>query len=260
MVTSRRVSCLRIGVLLIAAFLFPGGSWAVTATGTQISAQALVDCQDTVGIPMPTTTSNIVTVNVDYPAELTTGSAKKLADGQFVQLAGTVVIAGTPEMGDVFYVEASDRSTGIRVQTSAVVHEGDSVIVYGTLATVNGERQITATDVTPVSSGNPLPGALFLTHARLMVAPDTTGLLTRISGTITAAPAGAGYFYVDDGSALSDGSAYTGVRVYGTAPPNPVGKYVLVTGIPGTDLDNGGPIRLIRTRRSADISVIPGAP
>jgi hypothetical protein len=235
-------------------------AWAVTPSGTEIAAQAIANYTTTDGVPVETEFSNVATWTVQYPVGVSIGGAKKLTDGQFVELMNTVVIAGTPEMGGVFYIESPDRSTGIRVQTTLIVREGDLVTVSGVLATANGERQIDAADVSILSSGNSLPTTLYLAPAWSRNGVSPTGLLARMFGRITAAPSGAAYFYLDDGSALKDGSGYTGVRVYGITPSNPVGRLVSVVGIPGVETYGQGTIRVIRTRRSADILPIPGAP
>lgn len=72
--------------------------------------------------------------------------AQALADGTLVQLVGKSVSAGSDAFLSAFYIEENDRSSGIRVQYGVgggpTVHDGDIVTVVGTLATVNGERQI----------------------------------------------------------------------------------------------------------------------
>lgn len=249
-----------VGMLCMLAAIMPTAAPAMTPAGTEITASAEARYTSAGGEVMPAATSNVAIVRINYPSGLSIGEAKNLPDGQFVQLAGNVVIAGTDEMGWVFYIESPERSAGIRVGTDGIACEGDMAVVSGTLATVNGERQINALDIAILSSGNPLPHALGISPVSYGVGLDITGLLMKLLGRITAAPPGAGYFYVDDGSAFNDGSGYTGIRVHGTPPPNPVGKYVLVTGIPGAELLGDSPIRVMRTRRAEDVSVIGGVP
>ncbi len=73
-------------------------------------------------------------------------AAKALPDGSLIKLSGKTVVAGTDSFVDRFYIEESDRSSGIRVQYGAgggpLVREGDVVTVTGTLATVSGERVV----------------------------------------------------------------------------------------------------------------------
>ncbi len=249
-----------LGFIFAAAILLPFAAHAVTPSGTQISALATADCTTTTGTKVATQTSNTASVSVQYPTGVTIGAAKKLADGQFVELAGTVAIAGTPDMAGKFYIESPDRSTGIRVQTTQTVSQGDLAIASGTLMTSSGERQITAAGVKIVSSGNALPKMLYLSPSWYRASDRPVGLLVKVFGRITAAPSGASYFYLDDGAPLKDGSGYTGVRVYGIAPSNPVGRFASVVGIPGAETFGQGTVRVLRTRRSTDISLVSGIP
>ncbi len=194
-----------------------------------------------------------VSVNISN-GMLSIGSLKDVADGQIARLGNAVVTAGTGEMNGAFYVEAANRSAGIRVSTDKVVPEGAQVTVAGALGTLNGERQITASDVFVESTGNELPDPLGTVGRSFKVGLDNTGLLVRVWGTITATPEGSGYFYVDDGSNLQDGSGNIGIKVCGTPPADPVGKRVSVTGISGAELEGETPIPVIRTRRAEDVT------
>lgn len=247
-------------IVCICAALLPFAAWAVTPSGTEINAQATVDCTTSDGFPVDTVISNSVSVSVLYPTGLSIGGAKRLADGQFAELMGTVVIGGTSEIGGAFYIESPDRSTGIRVQTAQTVHEGDLVVVSGMLETANGERRINAADVKVLSSGNTLPEMLHLTPGWYRSSASAIGLLVKVFGRITATPTGASYFYLDDGAPFKDGSGYTGVRVCGIAPSNSVGRFASVVGIPGAEPYGSATIRVVRTRRSEDVSLITGIP
>lgn len=255
-ISSNRFS-LTVGI--VCALVFAASS-AVTAAptppGTEIQATAEAQYSSSGGDQMPTTTSNTVTVTVDYPSGLSIGAARALSNGQFVQLVTNVVTGGTAEIGGAFYIEAADRSAGIRVATSQTVCEGDKAIVSGNLAAINGERQINATDVAVVSSGNTLPDPLGMVQASFKAGLDRTGLLVKLWGCVTAAPFGGGYFYLDDGSVLEDGSTYTGIRILGAPPADAAKKYLAVTGILGAEMPGSSPIRAIRTRRAADIAVV----
>ncbi|MCL5104672.1 MAG: S8 family serine peptidase [Armatimonadetes bacterium] len=74
-----------------------------------------------------------------------TSSAKLLSDGLQVTLQGLKVSA---VFNGFFYAQDSVRLGGIRVVSTAVVHEGNTVDVTGTLATVDGERRVVASSVT----------------------------------------------------------------------------------------------------------------
>lgn len=249
-----------LGMLCMLAVVIPTAALAAIPPGTEIHASAKAQYTSAAGEVMPTATSNVAVVTVVYPTGLSIGRAKELADGQFVELAEAVVIGGTAEIGGAFYIEALNRSAGIRVATNESVYEGDMVIVAGTLATVEGERQINASDVGVMWSGSVLPEPLGMVRLSAPPGLDEKGLLARYWGRITAAPFGSGYFYIDDGTGLNDGSGYIGIRVRGVAPPDPIGKYVVVTGIAGAELLEDSPIRVVRTRRPEDISVVTGAP
>ncbi|MBI2842794.1 MAG: hypothetical protein HYX78_05285, partial [Armatimonadetes bacterium] len=197
-----------------------------------------------------------ISVNVDN-GSVSLGSAKSSGGSSTARVNGITVTAGTPEMGGAFYIESDDRSAGIRVISSLPIQEGDRVNVAGVIQTVNGEPQMTASDVAIVSSGNTLPLTLGSSQQAFRVGLANTGLLVKLWGRIKAAPEGTGYFYLDDGSGLSDGSQYTGIRVYGQPPENPVGRYVTVTGISSVEMVGSVPIPVIRTRRSADVSEVP---
>jgi subtilisin family serine protease len=71
--------------------------------------------------------------------------ARLLGDGNQVTLKGVSV---TARFNGFFYVQDSARTGGIRVVWPGTVTEGAVVDVTGTLATVDGERRISATSVT----------------------------------------------------------------------------------------------------------------
>ncbi len=75
-------------------------------------------------------------------------SVKEVPDGLRITLNEAIVTAGTNWFSGFCYVENADRTSGIRVNTSASVTAGQKVKVVGVLATINGERQINASSVT----------------------------------------------------------------------------------------------------------------
>ncbi|MEJ5298309.1 MAG: hypothetical protein WHZ52_09775, partial [Armatimonadota bacterium] len=88
---------------------------------------------------------------------------------------------------------------------------------------------------------------------------SNAGLLVRTWGRVTAR--GTGFFYVDDGSGLLDGSSTGGVpnrgiRVAGDAGAVAVGQMIRVTGISSVFLTSGELRPLIRTRSAQDIAVM----
>ncbi len=70
--------------------------------------------------------------------------AKAIGDGNQVVLRNVIV---TAKFSGFFYVQDSSRTSGVRVVWSGQVTEGSRVDVTGTMATVGGERMLTATSV-----------------------------------------------------------------------------------------------------------------
>jgi hypothetical protein len=64
------------------------------------------------------------------------------------------------------------------------------------------------------------------------------------------------YFYMDDGSALLDGSGFTGVKVYTGSLARPAAQtYVVVTGISTVEIPYGTQVHIpvLRPRQQSDI-------
>ena len=190
-------------------------------------------------------------------------------------LGGAIVSASLP---DYFYIEASDRSTGIRVDSLGyALSAGMEADIAGRVRTnSDGERYVDAATALQDGMGNIEP---MLMISRGLGGGDwayngsagagqkgvfggaglnNIGLLVNVVGRVMFADTGNGYFYLDDGSALDDGSGHLGVKTLGTVPvgegQDPVGKYVKVIGIsscymPGSDL--------LRMIRSTEVSIVP---
>ncbi|MCL5102978.1 MAG: hypothetical protein M1133_02525 [Armatimonadetes bacterium] len=205
----------------------------------------------------------------------TIDAAKKADGGENVSLSGMTVSASFPDSTGQFgfAVEELDRFSGIGVISSTAVAPGDIVTVKGTLATVDGMRSIDATSgsVTVTSIGNPIPRALGMGNIRsgggtygqqgavVDVAPDrmavganTIGLLVTIWGKVTVSHDTGGYdgyFYVDDGSNLQDGSGNIGVKCRpapGVAMPSQ-NSFAAVEGVMGTHVIGGKNARFLYT-------------
>lgn len=145
-----------------------------------------------------------------------------------VTLSGKVVTAGTNQFAGCVYIEETDRSSGIKVETGGTFVPGDLVNVTGTVAVAGGECCISSATVTrpetpPYTAAVPAP--IFMIHRNLGgeafgeqpavkggVGLSNVGLLVKAVGKVTAV--GSAYFYIDDGSALNDGlGVAAGVRV-----------------------------------------------
>lgn len=193
---------------------------------------------------------------------LTISQAKGYADGTPVQLANKVL---TASIGGLSWVQEQDRSSGIRVNTAAAAPLGSRMTVAGRLLTVDGERCLD--EATAQQTGTPLlleslglvngtlGGGSLNTHTpgiELGVGAHNIGLLVTTFGRVTFA--GAGFFYVDDGSALDDGSGHVGVKVSAPGLSFPSTGLVKVTGISSCEANTSGQIvRLLRARMQEDI-------
>ncbi len=174
------------------------------------------------------------------------GVSKSSSDGSSVEADGVVTAA----FSGCFYVENQDRSCGICIIDSAAAPTSGMVDVTGTLHTnaTTGERYIQASGATSLGSGivNPLGlsnkslgGGDSLYNSTTGAGQcgiwganglNNIGLFVRIWGNVTAN--GTGWFYLDDGSGVSDGSVNSGIYVNAEGQTVPdVGKYACVTGI-----------------------------
>lgn len=203
-------------------------------------------------------------VTRDYALVGDIAQAKMLPDGAEVELHGRTV---TANFGGEASIEDPDRNSGIRVTGAWEVSEGQVVTVRGVMATARGEREIAADIVQVTGSTQPLQpylignrnlgGKGFAPVIPEIEGPEglvhNAGLLAQVWGIVTTT--GSGWFYVDDGSGLADGSGNTGVRVSGDGNP-PAGKFVRVTGIVSAfEIDNQSR-PCIRTRSAADVTVM----
>jgi hypothetical protein len=169
-----------------------------------------------------------------------------------VRLDRAVVMAKFP---GYFYVQDVGALPGIRVVSSTAVEVGQTVDVYGTMATTNGEREINATlvDVRGTASEQPKPYGMTIRSmggAADGIVPGITGgyglnnvgLLMKVFGKTSQRNPAAGEFYLDDGSGVK-------VRVYAPGLTIPAdGSSVLVTGISGAETSGSNIVRVLRAR------------
>jgi hypothetical protein len=81
---------------------------------------------------------------------------------------------------------------------------------------------------------------------------DSVGLLITVWGRVTAI--GSDCFYLDDGSAVSDGLGVLGVKVHTRSLTKPsLEQYAVVTGMCSTEADGSETRRVIRPRVQADL-------
>lgn len=181
-------------------------------------------------------------------------------DGEMVTITGKC-IANATQAGH-HYVEAVDRSCGIRVRTNDILNVGELATITGTLATRGtGERQLNSAMVmsrTPSTAIKPL-------YARANAiggsspgpecagVPGTVGLynvgmLMRVSGRVTAIETG--YIYINDGSLPGNGLK---VNTGAVTTPIVVGKRVAVTGAVRLENTTSGVQAVIRARDNTDV-------
>jgi len=212
------------------------------------------------------------------PAPGSRDSLKWLADGEPVSLNGIVVSLAAYGF---FYAEKTDRSFGIKVNTSDTVSEGELVNVSGYMATDNGERAIVS-DANGLANADPSntyprPMPLGMTNKALgggavgdctpavadAVGTNNTGLMVRTWGTVASSYIGTYYtYYIDDGSSISAGTdpnleaECTGIKVYDLTWdwPND-GDYVRITGVSGaTFQDSGSPTSIRMLWKTYDVT------
>lgn len=206
-------------------------------------------------------------------------AAKAARDGAravFEGIVSGVFPPGQPQQ--CFYVQDAERRAGIRTASTTPVLPGDVVDIDGVLDTVDGERVVAAAQVIRTRVGGPVPQPLFVGNLALCggafglqaavvnsavadrraVGLGNVGLLVRTCGLVTHVDSAGGFFYIDDGSAIDDGSGFTGARVgcEGLTPPIP-GRMAIVTGNAAATVVGSRVARLLRPRAQSDIVVLP---
>ncbi|MCE5324052.1 hypothetical protein LLG46_12155 [bacterium] len=188
--------------------------------------------------------------------------AKSAPDGAYVSLNNAVVTAIFP---DYFYIEAENRTSGIKVVTEPAFTTVDvNVTVFGTIETDGGERYINADSVvtncaqelTPLAMNNEtIGGGAYSGQAGITgaVGWNNIGLLIRTCGTVTDVDSSSPptWFEICDGSPeevkVTIGSGMT-------APS--LNEHVMVTGISSCEVEDTTLCRLIRSRSQADIQIV----
>ena len=199
-------------------------------------------------------------------AAISISSAKLLGDTSTVGLTDKIV---TAVFSDHFYVEESNRNSGVKVVPTVMpagIAAGKTVDIGGTMQTgSDGERYIGSATATLKGTGS--VAALGMNNKAIgggdwyydsgsgagqkgikdASGANNIGLLVLIWGKVTYA--GSDYYYLDDGSALDDGSGQIGVKVLalGTTVPA-VDSYKTVTGISSCYKVGSDLFRLVRAR------------
>lgn len=198
--------------------------------------------------------------------------AKLEPDGTLISISGKIASSAAGEFADFFYMQESDRSSGIRVSAplGAIpgLVRGSVVNVIGTMGTTgSGERHITGPMVVIETSTNP-PDPLGM-YNRAIAGGNATdqhgvsdgfglsniGLLVRTWGRVTYVDPALEFFYIDDGSGIGDGSGHAGVRIriQELAITPAADQYLTVTGISGLYKPGSDRLRLVMPRSVDDI-------
>lgn len=213
------------------------------------------------------------------PQAVSVGIAKRdLPDGTVVLLEGVIVTARFPDYPAI-WVESPDRSAGIGVATDIIVPTGTVLDVQGTMKTDPGTGNRYAEAVAaPIPTGDTVPinprfitqralgGGEFGLQQGVLGGADLNnlGLYVGAAGKVTSVDPDNGRFYVDDGSALVDGTQTgsednLGVRVSYPPMDLQVGDYVAGSGIISSFLTPAGQVRPT-VLGTGGATVFPSAP
>jgi len=175
-----------------------------------------------------------VTVDGNAPS-YAPGKAKTLSDGASIRVGNAIVVAVPALTGDGYYIESTDRGSGIRVRTGETLSIGDKIGLIGTVKASGTEKAVDAFDVSVVSSGNTLPKPLDTSPRWLFKTPDSLGKIVKMWGMLGAIDPSspAKWFILKDPSginvkcALGDGvtidPAWTMISVIGVSSCESVG-------------------------------------
>lgn len=209
----------------------------------------------------------------EQPTLMTIGAAKHAQDHAPVNLDAKIV---TARFAGCVYIEEPDRSSGVKVATSALWEIGDAVTVTGRVDASGDEVAIDADSVEPATSSpaikplglrvRSLGGSACGLQALVNGASglNNIGLLVRTWGKVTQI--GGDYLYVDDDSHIKDGTLTgstenVGVRVVCDPTGYVEGEYLLITGISSCFNNALGEMqRRVLVRRASDIQPVSRQP
>lgn len=189
-------------------------------------------------------------------------------DGAPVQVNGSVVTLMQYDLsGQFFYCQKTDRSSGIRVYSNAMVSPGDLISVSGNMTTLpSGERAVQADSngIVNKGSGFPLPRPLGISQKVLSgggLVP--IGSFVRIWGKVVNLSLDGWSFYLDDGSKLTTDQTVAGLKVYDASHYITLGDFVSFNGVASREVDtsmNPGAIIPIFYRDPTDWTATPSGP
>lgn len=205
------------------------------------------------------TSVSVVSPGVVINSAKRIGQVKQDADGAFEYISSALVTATFP--GQI-YIQESDRSAGIRLDSSESKAPGQEVLVTGKLATTDGERALQRVELrdnaqqggpatlTPLSMSNKQLGGeplgAFTPGVADAYGTHNLGLYVRVWGVVTQVGA--------EGFRISDGSLPDGVWIECPVLHKPsLGEMAIVTGV--SVPRPGSMARSVRV--SADADIIP---
>ncbi|MCL5105068.1 MAG: S8 family serine peptidase [Armatimonadetes bacterium] len=249
------------------------GAWQAYQSSISYTFTSAAEGTKDIGVQYTDLLGNIGSIysdTIEYrsPTVMSISGAKQTADGRGVRLKDKIVTAVFPLSG-YFYIEESDRTSGIRVRSADLPGINTFVTVDGITATVFAEHEIAATLVAPGGAATAVK-PLELNNKALGGGPfgyqpgvpgssglSNIGLLVRTTGRVVRHFAGT--FYIDDGSPIIDSwlghpAVLIDDQALGGWVP-PLGSYVAVTGASGMETLSGSPIRSLRPRGVGDIQI-----
>ncbi|MCE5314128.1 MAG: TIGR03790 family protein [Armatimonadota bacterium] len=248
--------------------LYTVGSHTVEAIATDASSIAAQASAFTVmTVSNPVSNLRVVADAFNSPDGQGVCAAKKVV---------TAVFAGTGGWKYEFYIQEENGYNGIRVLSNTFVGKDDLVTVVGDLSGESSERTICASLVAYMDSlMTPLKPVFMLNRAvgggnissitkgvTGGVGLRNIGVLIKTCGKVTyIGGGGEKFFYIDDGSALSDGSGHKGLRVDCGAVCESAaaeiglvtGENVIVTGISSCETIEGRIIPKVKIRDLSDV-------
>lgn len=195
------------------------------------------------------------------PVATTIPAARAASPGAQATVESAIVTAASTDWA---YIESADRSSGIKIIGSPMPARDKIIDITGAVEMSDGEKAIRIETLSIVGPGNAEPLGMSVrgiavygpnagvTHALGTAGLCSAGLLVRTWGAVTSR--GTGFFYVDDGSSVDDGTGGTGLRVLcdGMTPPV-LGKRAQVTGISTLFLHGTTYLPALRLRDSSDL-------
>ncbi|MEN6519527.1 MAG: carboxypeptidase regulatory-like domain-containing protein [Armatimonadota bacterium] len=190
------------------------------------------------GATVPVTVSNVI-------------EARSAATGNKVAIGKAVV---TASFDDAFWVESLDRSSGIKVISTAKPTVGKGVIIKGTVVRENNEVALQAEDVVIGGTVTTTPFAVAITGKAAneynKAGATAQGMIVKVTGKVTEVVTDTenisieGY-YLDDGSGITAGThkgLYVKIADFITLPASVVnqGDFITIEGpLTVAAVDNG---------------------